>query len=258
MSSKKTLIAANWKMHKTVEEAVAFVGELRDAVGSPDDQEVLLTPPFTALWAVRIAVSEAGFSLGAQNCHWENQGAFTGEISPPMLKDVGCGYVLVGHSERRHIFGETDAMAQKKVAAVFREGMTPVLCIGETLEEREAGKTFDVIARQLQEGLRAVSKSDFSRVAVAYEPVWAIGTGKTATPAQAQEVHAFIRERLASRTDKSVANEVRILYGGSVKPDNVDRLMAEPDIDGLLVGGASLNASSFSRIVRYQIRGDVT
>lgn len=251
--ARKSLVAANWKMHKTISEAVKFVEELQKLVGSLDDREVLIVPPFTALHAVGNALNRGDFFLGAQNCFWEEKGAYTGEISPVMLKDVGCSYVLVGHSERRNIFGETDEMISKKVKALLRAGLSPVLCVGEKLEEREAGQTFQVVERQLKEGLLDINVQSLAKIVIAYEPVWAIGTGKTASPAQAQEVHTFIRSTIEKISgDKSVAEGLRILYGGSVKPDNVDELMKEPDIDGLLVGGASLEVSSFKRIIEYR------
>jgi len=255
MKPRRTLIAANWKMHKNVHDAVVYVEELQKEAASFVDREILIAPAFTALPAVRIVMGRADFKLGAQNCHWEEQGAYTGEISCGMLKDAGCDYVIVGHSERRHIFGETDDMIRKKVNAAFKHRMTPVLCIGEVLEEREAGKTFQVLQNQLKEALAGLTPALAEQLVIAYEPVWAIGTGKTATPDQAQEAHAYIREKLTDIFDKEVANAVRILYGGSVKPDNVDALMAQPDIDGLLVGGASLEVASFKRIVHYQVPG---
>ncbi len=253
MEEKRTLVAANWKMHKTVQEAVRFVARLRDHLSSaPSEREVLIIPPYTALWPLKEAVQSAGFAMGAQNCHWETHGAYTGEVSTGMLRDVGCEYVLVGHSERRQLFGETDQTVAKKVDAVYREGLVPVLCVGERLEQREAGHTFQVVKEQLETAVFNLTADAAQRLVVAYEPVWAIGTGKTANPQQAQEVHAFLRETLKSRFHKTVANQIRIVYGGSVKPDNVDELMAQPDIDGLLVGGAALEVDSFSRIVDYQ------
>lgn len=255
MKPRKTLIAANWKMHKNSHDALVFVGRLQEQVAAYKDREVLIAPPFTLIPAIRIALEREDFKLGAQNCHWEDQGAYTGEISCGMLKDVGCDCVIVGHSERRHLFGEGDEMIRKKVNAAFKNKLTPVLCIGEILSEREEGKTFQVVETQFREAVSGLTPNLAEQLVIAYEPVWAIGTGKTATPEQAQEVHAFIREKVAGFFDKEVANAVRILYGGSVKPDNVDALMSEADIDGLLVGGASLEVSSFKRIVQYQVRG---
>ncbi len=247
------MMAANWKMHKTIGEAVSFARGLQGEVGSLRDREVVIAPPFTALSAVKAVLKEEdGFRLAAQNCHQEEKGAFTGEVSVAMLRDAGCSYVIVGHSERRHIFGETDEVIRDKVAAVFRGGLIPILCVGEVLEERESGKTTDVVAGQLEKAVGGLSREEASKLVIAYEPVWAIGTGKTATPEQAQEAHAFLRGRYGALFDKTLANRIRILYGGSVKPDNVDSLMAQPDIDGMLVGGASLEVGSFKRIVRYQ------
>lgn len=252
MEQRKSLIAANWKMHKTIAEAVAFVESLQREVGDYNDREVIIAPPYTALSAVRNALWRKDFKLAAQNFHWEEKGAFTGEISGAMLKDVGCDGVIIGHSERRQLFGETNEMLLKKVAGAFRGGFLPILCVGEVLEEREGGRTFTVVGCQLEQGLAGLPADQARQLALAYEPVWAIGTGRTATPDQAQEVHAFIRERCVALWDKTVANSMRIMYGGSVKPDNVDSLMAQPDIDGMLVGGASLEVASFKRIVQYQ------
>ncbi len=252
MATRTACIAANWKMYKTVGEAVEFVRKLREKIETFDDREVVIAPPFTSLYALKDLVKGAGISLAGQNCHWEEKGAFTGEISPVMLKDVGCSYTIVGHSERRQYFGENDEDINKKLKALIKVGIKPIFCIGEKLEEREAGKTFDVVKTQLDGGLKDLDSVDIAKMVVAYEPVWAIGTGKTASPEQAQEVHAFIREHLSMLTNKNVANEVRILYGGSVKPSNVDSLMSEPDIDGALVGGASLEVDSFLRIIRFE------
>ncbi len=253
MENKKSLIAANWKMHKTVGEATAFAEGLQKAVGARKDRETVIAPPFTSLAAVRAVLREEGFKLAAQNCHFEDKGAFTGEISGVMLRDIGCDYAIVGHSERRHVFGETDDMVHKKVNAAFRYGMVPILCVGEVLEERENGKTSQVVGEQLEKAVRGLSVDQAGKLVIAYEPVWAIGTGKNATPEQAQEVHAFLRERFGALFDKTVANRIRIVYGGSVKPDNVDLLMAQPDLDGMLVGGASLEVDSFKRIVLYEV-----
>ncbi len=252
MEKRIPLIAGNWKMHKTASEAVAYTIELQERVGPLEDREVVIAPPFTALAAVRGAISRKGFMLAAQNCHFEEKGAFTGEVSGVMLKSSGCDYVIIGHSERRHVFGETNEMIRKKVAAVFRNGMVPILCVGEVLPEREADLTFKVVDEQVQTAIVGLTPQQAREIVLAYEPVWAIGTGRTATPGQAQEVHAFIRERYAALCDKTVANTTRILYGGSVKPDNADMLMAQSDVDGLLVGGACLEVDSFERIVQFQ------
>jgi triosephosphate isomerase len=238
-------------MFKTIGEAVAFTEAIQKEVGAVDDREVVLAPPFTALAAVRKAMVATGFKLAAQNCHWEEKGAFTGEVSLGMLQDAGCDFVILGHSERRHVFGETDLEVAKKVASAFRHRVPPVLCVGEKLEERESGRTTTVVERQLSSSIRDLSPMEARQLIVAYEPVWAIGTGRTATPEQAQEVHAFIRDFCGGVFDKDIANALRIVYGGSVKPDNVDALMAQPDIDGLLVGGASLEVASFQRIVKF-------
>jgi triosephosphate isomerase (TIM) len=250
--NRKPLVAANWKMHKTIAEAEFFVKSLQEKTGALEDREAIIAPSFTALKAVRDVLDLKGYMLSAQNCYWEEKGAFTGEVSPIMLKDLGCDYVIVGHSERRQIFLESDEMVRNKAAAVFRAGMLPIVCVGEVLDHREQGKTFEVVGRQVTEAIEGMDLAQAGRLVIAYEPVWAIGTGRTASPAQAQEVHAFIRGRLESLFNKEVANKIRILYGGSVKPDNVDALMAEPDIDGALVGGASLEVGSFARLIQFQ------
>ena len=250
--NRKALIAANWKMHKTLDEAVSFMEALQRETGAVQDREVVIAPPFTALVAVRHVITAGGFKLAAQNCHFEEKGAFTGEVSTSMLKDAGCDYVLIGHSERRHIFGESDEMVEKKVTAAFGKGLVPILCVGEVLADRKEGRTIQVIGQQLEKAVSGLTRDRAERLVIAYEPVWAIGTGLTATPQQAQEVHAFIRERYGELHDKGVANGIRIVYGGSVKPDNVDALMAQPDIDGMLVGGASLEVASFKRIVQFK------
>ena len=243
------LIAGNWKLHKTLTDAVDLVGALKTAVKNVDKVEILVAPPFTALSMLATKLAGSNIKLGAQNCWHESSGAFTGEVSAPLLKDVGCDYVIVGHSERRQIFGESDEIINKKVKAVLAADLSCILCIGETLEERESGDMFDVLTRQTREGLAGVS--DLKNVVIAYEPVWAIGTGKTATSEQAQEVHSFVRGLLQGLYDQSTAMSTRILYGGSVKPDNVDELMGMADVDGALVGGASLKAEDFARIVKF-------
>ena len=244
------LMVGNWKMHKTAAEAVNLVEGLKSHVAAVRDMEVAVCPPFTALAAVARAVAGSPIGLGAQNLHWEKEGAFTGEISAPMLAELGCTYVIVGHSERRQHFGETDEIVQRKGRAAVTAGIRPIVCVGESLREREAGTTFDVLEAQVKGGLRGLSGD--SGMVVAYEPVWAIGTGRTATPGQAQEVHAFIRKLVESLWSPAAAAATRILYGGSVKPDNVRELMAQPDVDGALVGGASLDPSSFGKIVRFR------
>ena len=248
---RKPLIAGNWKMYKTVNETLAYIAGFKPLVADVDDRDIMLAPPFTSLDAAEKALEGSNISLGAQNCHWKDEGAFTGEISPRMLADIGVTYVILGHSERRHIFGETDEMIRAKIEAALKYELIPILCIGEKLEEREAGKTLAVLERQIKEGLKDFSASELRTLVLAYEPVWAIGTGKTASPEQAQEAHAFCRQVLAGLFGEDFAGKVRILYGGSVKPENIVGLMARPDIDGALVGGASLTPESFARIVRF-------
>jgi triosephosphate isomerase (TIM) len=244
-------IAGNWKLNKTVAESLALVTEIKNAVASVRDVEVAVAPVFTALQAVGKRLEGTAIGLAAQDCYFEDAGAWTGQVSVPLLKDVGCTHVIVGHSERRQHFGETDAGVNKKARAVLKHGLTPIICIGETLAERDANQTLARIGTQLNAALDGISAEELPKVVIAYEPVWAIGTGRNATPAQAQEVHAFIRKEMRARFG-AVADEVRIQYGGSVKPDNVATLMAEPDIDGALVGGASLTADSFIKLVRYK------
>ena len=249
---RKPVLAGNWKMYKTIAEALGLVGELRTSLdATPVSREVIVAPPFTALSAVAQKLRGSGIQVAGQTMHFEKEGAFTGEISPAMLKDAGASHVILGHSERRQLFGETDDGVGKKARAAFDHGLTPIVCVGETLAEREAGRMLEVIERQLERGLRALSPDEAAVAIVAYEPVWAIGTGKTATPAQAQEVHVFIRKHVSASHGAPVAQALRILYGGSVKPDNIDGLMAESDIDGALVGGACLKPESFLRIVRF-------
>jgi triosephosphate isomerase len=254
--SRKPIIGGNWKMHKTVSEARNLAREIRHALaGFGGGVEVVVCPPFGALAAVGEVLRESGIGLGGQNCYWEDQGAFTGEMSVPMLKDLGCAYCIAGHSERRHKFGESDEWVCRKVGAIHRHGIIPIVCVGETLEEREAGNTNDVVRGQILGSLRDVDSEQMLRTVIAYEPVWAIGTGKTASPGMAQEVHAFIRNVLIDAYGLDVALRTRIQYGGSVKPDNISELMAQPDIDGALVGGASLEASSFAGIVLSSLGG---
>jgi triosephosphate isomerase len=211
----------------------------------------MIAPPYLSLAAVKEAVADSPVRVAAQNVAWEKQGAFTGEISPPMLEDVGVDMVILGHSERRHVFGEDNAMVNRRVLGSLQFNLSPILCVGETLDEREQGNTFKVVEEQLSQGLKDVQAEQMQQVVIAYEPVWAIGTGKTATKEQAQEVHAFIRTTLANLYEKTLADSVRILYGGSVKPENIDSLMAQPDVDGALVGGAALQAESFARIINF-------
>ena len=248
------LVAANWKMHKTIAESVAFARAFAPLVRDVSEVEIAIAPPFTALAALREALAAGRVALAGQNVHFEAKGAFTGEISVAMLADLGCRYVILGHSERRAIFGETDAFIAKKVRAVQAAGLRPILCVGESLAERESGRTFAVLQGQLEGSLAEVDASRAEEIVVAYEPVWAIGTGKTATPELAQEAHGFIRTRLAARFG-GAAEHIRIQYGGSVKAENAPELMAQTDIDGALVGGASLDPASLSAIIRFRERG---
>ncbi len=244
------LIAGNWKMNKTVAEALALVRELPGLVSGVQKVEIAVCPPFTALAPVAKSLEGTTIKIGAQSCYWEASGAFTGEVAPPMLVEVGCTYVVVGHSERRQYFGETDETVNRRARAALKYGLSPIVCVGETLAEREAGKMLSVVERQVRGGLVGFSADDAKKLVVAYEPVWAIGTGKVATTAQAQEVHAHIRRLLAELFGQPLAGGIRIQYGGSVKPDNAAELMAQPDIDGALVGGASLKADDFSKIIK--------
>ena len=247
---RRPLMAGNWKMNKTIDEAITMVKALKTAVADVKDVEILVCPTYTALYAVFKEIKGSNINLGCQNLFWEAKGAFTGEISPSMVKDAGCSYAIVGHSERRQYFGETDETVNKRTKAAFGAGLIPVVCVGETLEERENNVTFKVIETQIRGGLADLTAEEAATVVIAYEPVWAIGTGKTATPEQAQEVHSFIRA-LYKKIYNDAADKVRILYGGSVNPKNVSDLMKQPDIDGGLVGGASLEADSFTQLVKF-------
>jgi triosephosphate isomerase len=247
---KKTLIAGNWKMYKTPSESIEFVEKLIKNLKNYEDRDILICPPFTSLYPVSQIIKNSSVKLGAQNVYFENEGAFTGEISPFMLKDIGVEYVICGHSERRNIFGETDEIINKKVKKVTENGMHPILCVGEKLEEREKGQTFEVVENQIRNCLS--NFKDIEKLVIAYEPVWAIGTGKTALPQQAEEVHIFIRELIGKMYNSEIAENLIILYGGSVKPENIDQLMKEKDIDGVLVGGACLKIDSFLRIIDYK------
>ncbi len=248
---RKPIAAGNWKMFKTAKEAVQMLSDLKEKVKDVSEREIVICPTFTALVPAVDAVKGSNIKIGAQNVFWEEKGAFTGEIAPGMLKDIGCEYVIIGHSERRQYFCETDPTVNKRIFAALKAGLKPIICVGETLQERDSEKTFQVIETQVKGGLKGLSAEQMKDCVIAYEPVWAIGTGKTATKEQAQEVHAFIRKLLEGMFDKPTAEATRILYGGSVKPDNMKDLMAQPDIDGGLVGGASLEADSFSKIVKY-------
>jgi len=244
-------MAGNWKMHKTSAETRDLVRQLLTGLQDPSpDCEIVVAPPFTSIFAAVDETRGSVIGVSAQNLHWEDRGAFTGEISGPMLTEIGCSYAIVGHSERRQYFRETDEKVNLKIKAAIRNHLIPIFCLGETLEERERAATFEVVKAQLILGMDGVRLGDWSRFIIAYEPVWAIGTGRTATPEQAQEVHAFLRSELSSLVGENAAREIRILYGGSVKPENTRGLMDCPDIDGGLVGGASLNAEDFVGIVR--------
>lgn len=252
MQTRRTLIAGNWKMHKTSGQAIDTAQKLKELVAGVDDVDVMIAPPFTALAQVAAEIADTNIDLGAQNMHWASEGAYTGEVSADMLVSAGCRYVILGHSERRHLFGETDQTINKKIKAALKAGLIPVFCIGETESQREAGDTFSVLDKQVQFGLESFVSEELQALIVAYEPVWAIGTGKTATTQQAQEVHAYVRKWFADKFGHTLAQQLRILYGGSVKPSNVKELMAMADVDGALVGGASLDPQTFSQLVRYK------
>jgi len=248
---RKPLIAGNWKMHKTLGEATEYVLAFREAVADVVAVDVLLCVPAPLCSPIAKMLKGSNVRLGAQNLYWEPKGAFTGEVSGPILESVGCNYVIVGHSERRHIFGETDEMVNRKLRAALDAYLTPIFCIGEKIEEREAGETDNVLTRQITEGLKGFSADEIAKMVIAYEPVWAIGTGVTATPNQANDAHRVVRELVKAQAGEAVAEALRILYGGSVKPDNIVELMREAEIDGALVGGASLSVESFVKIVTY-------
>ena len=248
------IIAGNWKLNKTSREAIVLVEELKREVADLEGVDIVVCPPFTALESVSEALIETNIALGAQNVYWADSGAFTGEISAPMLKDFGVQYVIVGHCERRQYFGETNETVNKRLRAALAHGLTPIVCVGENLAEREADKTFAVIQTQVQGSLAGLTFDEMNKIVMAYEPVWAIGTGKTATPPMAQEVHAFVRGLLAKIFNPDTAQSVRIQYGGSVTPENIAALISQPDIDGALVGGASLKAASFAAIVTAAIK----
>ncbi|MHB0914453.1 MAG: triose-phosphate isomerase [Thermoleophilia bacterium] len=255
MSSRTPVIAGNWKMHKTISESEAFMRELVGLVTTATDVEIIVCPPYTSLVQVKAIAAGTPVRVAAQNMHYEPSGAYTGEISLPMLQEIGIDDVVLGHSERREYYAENDADLAKKVAAAIAAGVRPILCVGESEAEREGGGTGDKLSEQLRGGLAATSADQLAGMVIAYEPIWAIGTGKTATPQTAQETIAFIRTTLAGMFGHDAADAVRILYGGSVKPDNISELMAEPDIDGALVGGACLAADSFAGIVNFRQAG---
>jgi len=249
---RRPLIAANWKMHLSLAESAALAKAVKDGCGDNALAEVVLCVPFTALAAVSQILKGGSVALGAQNLHWEAQGAFTGEISGAQIVDAGGAWVIVGHSERRQLFGETNETVRRKIAAALACGLKPIVCIGETLAQREGQQTFRVLKTQIEEGLAGLAPTQLGKLTVAYEPIWAIGTGKTATPEQAQEAHLFIRKTIGSLFGEGAAAGLRILYGGSVKAENIDALMAQPDLDGALVGGESLKPISFLRVVHFR------
>jgi len=251
VGTRTPLIAGNWKMYKTNAESVATASRLVELVADTADVDIMIAPVFTAIDPVSKVVKGSRVGLGAQNLYWEKEGAYTGEISADMLVSAGCQYVIIGHSERRQYFGETDETVNQKISAAIAAKLIPVFCIGETESERESGNTFSVLDKQVKDGLKEKVVDDLGSMVIAYEPVWAIGTGKTATSDQAQETHKYIRSLIDSNFGTALADSARILYGGSVKPANVSELMAMPDIDGALVGGASLDAGSFSQIVKF-------
>jgi triosephosphate isomerase len=253
---KRPLIAANWKMYKSIPEALTVVASIKAGVHKATECEVVICPPFTALASVGQALKDSSIELGAQDMHPESEGAFTGEISPLMLKDIGCRYVILGHSERRSRFHETDEFVNQKVRSALKFSLVPIVCIGETLEEREGRKAFEVVKSQFDSSLRDLSTEDIQRTIIAYEPVWAIGTGRTATPEQAEQMHSYIRRLLHEKYGEENASRVLILYGGSVRPDNMSALMQKPNVDGALVGGASLKAESFTQIVLHAVQAE--
>ena len=244
------IIAGNWKLNKTISEAVELTTQLTDLVAATNSVEIVVAPPFTALYAVSNVIKDSNIELAAQDVYWEDSGAYTGEVSGPMLKDAGCDYVIIGHSERRQFFNETNESVNQKVKAVLSHGLKPIICVGEQLEDREAGNTELVIQDHVAGGIANLSSDAILSCIIAYEPIWAIGTGKTATPEQAQEVHNYIRNLLKETYSDEIASQIRIQYGGSVKPENATELLTQPDVDGALVGGASLQAESFAQIVK--------
>lgn len=249
--SRIPLIAGNWKMYKTVPEAVETVKQLKKAVENVSGREIVVAPSFVCLSPVAEVIRDSNITSAAQDVFWEDDGAYTGEVSPGMLRSAGCTYTIIGHSERRQYFGETNDTVNKKIRKSLAGGLKVIVCIGESLQERESGDTFAKIETQISEGLSGLDASRMDEVVIAYEPIWAIGTGKTATASEAEEVHRFIREMIQKNYGAAVAERIRILYGGSVKPENIDELMAEKNVDGALVGGASLKVESFARIVKF-------
>ncbi|HAM38186.1 MAG: triose-phosphate isomerase [Elusimicrobia bacterium RIFOXYC2_FULL_34_12] len=251
MGNRVPLIAGNWKMNKTVKESVELVSVLKQKLTDVKNREILVCPSYISLYAVKEALKNTNIKVGAQNMYFEKSGAFTGEISPLMLKDINCDYVIIGHSERRQYFGETDESVNKKMKVAFESGIIPIVCVGETLQQREKNETFLIIEKQIKIGVAGLSGEQMKKLVIAYEPVWAIGTGKTATPQQAEEIHAFIRKLYSELYGKDAAEDIRILYGGSVKPDNISEIMKQPNIDGGLIGGAALKADDFIKLVNY-------
>ncbi len=251
-AKRKPIIAGNWKMNKTSKEARDLAQKLIPLVSGVNNRDIVLAPPFTALPAVAEMIKGTEMALGAQNMSWEDKGAFTGEVSAEMLLDLGCKYVIIGHSERRQYFGETDETVNKKLRQALNKGLMPIVCVGETLKEREGGKANEVIERQVAGALKGITAAEMQKIVIAYEPVWAIGTGKTATPEQANEIHSFIRQKIKAAYGTETADSLRIQYGGSVTPENVSSLMAMPDIDGALVGGASLKPESFAALANFR------
>jgi triosephosphate isomerase len=248
---RKPIIAGNWKMNKTIPEAKTLVSGMVSKLAGFNDVEVVFCPPFTALSTVKELVKGTPYGVGAQDLYWKEQGAFTGEVSPLMLKDIGCDYVIIGHSERRQYFGETDTTVNQKVKAALAVGIKPIICVGETLAEREAGETDALIKRQTEKALEGIETSAIPSIVIAYEPIWAIGTGKSSSASDANQVTGLIRSTVAKMFGKAVADQMRIQYGGSVKPENIKEYMSQPEIDGALVGGASLEVESFNKLIRY-------
>lgn len=248
---RKPIIAGNWKMYKTIPEAEQLVNGILQQLGGANDVEVVFCPPFTMLSTVKKLINGTPYGLAAQDLYWKEEGAYTGEISPAMLKDVGCDYVIIGHSERRQFFGETDATVNLKTKAALSAGIKPIICVGESLEEREAGKTHSLIKEQTEKALEGVAAADITKVVIAYEPIWAIGTGRSSNGSDANEVIGLIRKTIAGLFGEPAAAEVRIQYGGSVKPANIKEFMDESEIDGALVGGASLEVDLFMKIIRF-------
>jgi triosephosphate isomerase len=248
---RKPLLAGNWKMNTVLQESVQLATDLHKLVGEVNDRDIIICPPYTAINSVANALNCSSIMVGAQDLFWEDKGAFTGQISAQMLKSAGASCVIIGHSERRQFFGETNETVNKKLFTAIKHNLIAIVCVGETLEQREQGVTFDIIKSQLLGGLKGLEASNCKQLVIAYEPVWAIGTGKTASPEQAQEVHDFIRKALTDLFGQVTAEQIRILYGGSVTPDNISILMSQKDIDGGLVGGASLKAESFAKIIKY-------